>query len=775
MALMAVSPAGGTDLNLSPSSITTNCNCDSSPAHGALSASKSSKSNKPSKSSKSARNTVHWNQDVLDSSVKENADPEVPQGKPLTNTFNKGFQWTHQSQDTLFDLSDRKFRGHQQRPQLVAETFTAPEILAESIDSLTAHNDSFGDHDLVKAARALDPQENTFEKHRKKEFQWVLSLPASVCSALDQSSQSLDSQLDIAISCTPGKSDRRYFGCNLLTWTKVIGREEQVPGDPDDRYLLLATPIDLTPDRSNTTNLEISSHQFRVLGQDISELEMAASQVMSSPARTANNVLGRVNTTPKSATWSTAADMSEDSDNTLTIEPPRRVMTSPMSTIEDSLEEIDQLEDEFEALAAATRVAQISNTGGKKSSGHVANYSPSPKSASKPTTTTSKATSKAASSVRGKLSESSPRSSTPRNSSLKAEPEAEKKPNLATTTRKVARPASLAPPKPLQRATKTPTLPTFELPGERVARELKEKKAARLSMQLDPQKLTDVKASSQRPASFRSSKPPTIPDFELPGERVARELKEKKAARLSMQLDPQKLTESSPPPQRIRSVRSSKPPTVPNFELPGESYSRMKKERLAAKLKAEEEEVRQRRQFKARPPPSSVGAPANVRSTFTSRQRESQGGPPDQQSTFSPLGSSPRSGAAKRQSVTMSPSVARTVSNASATTAQTNRGRTSSVGSSHFSARATSSSNASIVSASKRSQVSTEEIEEQKARGREIYTRDNSFGQDKEREKRERQQAVQLARQKYAEQSRMLAASKRMKQQSSAVSKAGGD
>lgn len=613
---------------------------------------------------------------------------------------------------------------------------------------------------MVKAARGLDPQENIFEKHRKKQFQWVLSLPASVCSTPDQPRQSLNSRLNTAASCIPSQRDRRYFGCNLLTWTKAIGREEQLPGDAEDEYLLLATPIDLAPVQTETADLEITSHRFRVLGQKDQEPIMATPRMMSSPASAASSGRGYINTTPQSANWSTAADASEDSDNTLTIEPPRRLMTAPMSTIEDSLEEIDQLEDEFEAVAAATRLAQMSNAGETKPRDQVAQYSPSPKSASKTTTPNGKATYKMASAVRDKASESSPRSLTRKASPSKADSEAEK-PKPTTATRKVARPASLAPPKPLQRARKAPTISTFELPGEKVARELKEKKAARLSMQLDSLKLADDKAGSQRPPSFRSSKAPTIPNFELPGERVARELKEKKAARLSMQVDPQKLAESSPPPQRVRSVRSSKPPTVPNFELPGESVSRMKKERLAAKLKAEEEEIRQRRQFKARPPPSSVGGSATVRSTFTSRQRESQGGTSDQQSVVSPVG------AGKRQSVTMTPSVARTVSNASASTAQTNRGRTSSVGSSHFSARATSSSNASVVSASKRSQVSNEDIQEQKARGRDIYTRDNTYGQDKEREKLERQQAVQLARQKYAEQSRMLAASKRMRQQQS--------
>jgi hypothetical protein len=484
---------------------------------------------------------------------------------------------------------------------------------------------------------------------------------------------------------------------------------------------------------------------------------MATPRTMNSPSSAATSG-------PQSAKWSIAADASEDSDNTLTIEPPRRLMTAPMSTIEDSLEEIDQLEDEFEAVTAATRLAEISNTGGDRHKHQVAKYSPSPKPASKSTTPNCKAHLRAASSVRGELGGPSPVGLTRKSRPPKVEPDAES-PSLPTSTRKVARPASLAPPKPLQKASKAPTIPTFELPGEKVARELREKKAARLSMQLDSPKVTDAKAGSQRLPSYRSSKPPTVPDFELPGERVARELKEKKAARLSVQLDPQKLAASSSPPQRVRSVRSNKPPTIPNFELPGEAVSRAKKERHAARLKAEEEEAQRRRQFKARPPPSSVSGSATVRSTFTSRQRESQGGSGDQQSTVSPLGSMAKGGAVKRHSVAITPSMGRTVSNASASTAQTNRGRTSSVGSLHFSARATSSSNASIVSASKGSQISSEEIQEQKVRGREIYTRDNSYGQDKEREKRERQQAIQMARQKYAEQSRMLAANRRMKQQ----------
>ncbi|POS77103.1 hypothetical protein DHEL01_v204498 [Diaporthe helianthi] len=751
MALVAVSPAGGTDLIPSPSSITDNYNRASRPAHATLSTTKSSRLNKP------ARNTVHWDRGVLEHSANQVTDPAAQENIASPSTSAEDLEWALCSQDIRPDPSDKKFRGHRHRPPLAAETFTAPGLLAESIDSLSAHNESFGEHDLVKAARGQDPKENTFEKHRRKDFQWVLSLPASVCATPDQRLQSLNSQLKIAASCNTDQSVRQYFGCNLLTWTKAAGRKGHFPGDPDDEYLLLATPIELTPDQNHTTDLETTSHHFRVLGQEDAELVMA-DRMMNSPASAATSG-------PQSAKWSTAVDTSEDSDNTLTIEPPQRHMTAPMSTIEDSLEEIDQLEDEFEAVTAATRLTQISNAGEDKPRDRLVRHSPYSNPGSKATTPSGKAASKMVSTARSDPSASSPRSPTRKSSPVRAEPEAERKTNLATAGRVVARPASLAPPKPVQRASKAPTISTFQLPGERIARELKEKKAARLSMQLDSPKITEVKTGSQRPPSFRSSKPPTVPEFELPGERVARELKEKKAARLSMQLDPQKLAESSPPPQRVRSVRSSKPPTIPNFELPGESVSRMKKERLAAKLKAEEEEAQRRRQFKARPPPSSVGGSATVRSTFTSRQRESQCGSAEQQSIVSPSGPSPKSGTSKRHSVAMTPSVGRTVSNASASTAQTNRGRTSSVGSSHLSARATSSSNASILSASKRSQVSNEEMQEQKVRGREIFTRDNSYGRDKEREKRERQQAIQLARQKYAEQSRMLAASRRLKQQ----------
>lgn len=119
----------------------------------------------------------------------------------------------------------------------------------------------------------------------------------------------------------------------------------------------------------------------------------------------------------------------------------------------------------------------------------------------------------------------------------------------------------------------------------------------------------------------QTARPPTRPTFELPGEKVARELKEKREAREARMAARDAEAEKAGPMKRSGSVRkiaatptvrSSKPPTKPSFELPGDVLSRKKREEHAAKLKAQEEEERKRREFKARPVRKSVvsGAPA---------------------------------------------------------------------------------------------------------------------------------------------------------------------
>lgn len=670
-----------------------------------------------SRPSPTKRNTVHWDKHDLDQNIKENTIPDSRiNSPPLQKSGSRRI--AHPSQDALLDLEDRKFRGQHRRPPIAAETFVAPAPLGPSgvetdiggsIRALprpcltltgAAMLDPFGGHSLVRAARQLNDSENVFEKHKQKQFEWVLSLSASDVD------RSLESALDLGAHHAPSDGDRRYFGCNLLDWTKPTGSTSRPAGQPEDKYILLATPIDLQADHTTTRNVEFSTHQFEVIRENTRNTNMATPQVMNTPPSAATSSYRPSPLSATSTQWSTAAEASEDSDNTLTIDP-RREMKAPLSTVEDSIEELDQFEDDIEAITTAASQVSLDNLQGKRACAPKAQQTPSPKTGARQASSATNAAQKGHKPIWAQRADSRRQSSEDAPTSLPESHQDVSKKQPTATLRKVARPASLAPPKPIQKATKQPTISTFELPGERVARELKEKKAARLSMQFDLPKAAEVHS-----------------------------------------------------PQRTRSVRSSKPPTVANFELPGERYSRQKKERFEQKLKEEEEEARRRRQFKARPSPAT--AAPTVRSTFTSRQRQTTG-QPEQASPYSPTAEpSPKSGASKRQSVTMTPSTARKISASTASTASaTARGRTSSIGSPQASTRATSSSVGSVASGSKRSSVSAEEIQQQKVRGRQIYHRDNTTGRSKEQEKRDREEAIKLARQKYAQMSRNLTATSR--------------
>ncbi|PSR78040.1 hypothetical protein BD289DRAFT_132785 [Coniella lustricola] len=510
--------------------------------------------------------------------------------------------------------------------------------------------DAVRGHDLVQAARRLDPSEDVFERHQKKHFQWVLSLSAPAAPGLDQSANK------------GAEGHKQHFGCNLLVCSKPPGREHQPPGDPDDKYLLLATAIDLQSSPSSAAHGEFTAHKFQVHSADTLRLnlDMASGQDLETPMTAASSAYRPSPLSANSAQWSTAVEPADDSDNTLTREPCGKVKDH-LSSLDAAFQHEDQFDDNTEAMTKAASQISLSDDKDGQDQSHGKEHQ---EAAAAPAADASPA--------------------------VEANPGSVKKP-AAASLRKVARPASLAPPRPIQKA----------------------------------------------------SKPPTVPTFELPGERVARELKEKKAARLSMQVDPHKMAEASPP-QRTRSVRSSKPPTVPNFELPGERYSRMKKERLEQKLKEEEEEARRRRQFKARPWPAS--ASPTVRSTFTSRQRHSTGGPLEACSPQPPTAveSPPRAMAAKRQSMTMTASAVRAVSTASASTAASAaaRGRGSSIESSRVSTRATSSSAGSVMSGKKHGAVPT---------------RTGPAGKPAALEEHDRKEAIKLARQKYAEMSRMKA------------------
>lgn len=231
---------------------------------------------------------------------------------------------------------------------------------------------------------------------------------------------------------------------------------------------------------------------------------------------------------------------------------------------------------------------------------------------------------------------SSSRSSHARSSSVRASSARDPEKSHSEVTNYLAskrRPISIsfpAPPPP-PKASKPPTRPTFQLPGEAIAAKLKAQKEERLKREAE-REAEGVPAKPRtsivsRAPSVRSSKPPTKSTFQLPGEAVAARLKAQREERLKREAEglverPTSATFKPPPPPK-----STKPPTKPNFQLPGEA--------VAAKLKAQREERLKREQeaaeaakndkkpaFKARVVPTHK-APATVRQTAASKARES--------------------------------------------------------------------------------------------------------------------------------------------------------
>ncbi|KAL0940755.1 carboxylesterase family protein [Colletotrichum truncatum] len=262
-----------------------------------------------------------------------------------------------------------------------------------------------------------------------------------------------------------------------------------------------------------------------------------------------------------------------------------------------------------------------------------------------------------------------------------------------------------------------------------------------------PAKSATKRSSVSRPTSLlppkppaRSTKPPTKPSFELPGEAVARRIKEQRETRLAQQA--QEKAAAAAVPQRTRSTRA---PTRPNFELPGEAISRRKRAEREAKLKAQEEEERKRREFKARPIRANLTSASYPRETATSRARQSKG---PELNEIGQVGH----GGPKRSSIVGAPRAPLTKSGSTRSPQVRGRGISQTSSASPQLNRAASISASSV--SSKRSTLSAEDVEQQKVKGRAVFERDNSYIEDKERERREREFNTKLAREQAAERSR---------------------
>ncbi|KAH7040766.1 uncharacterized protein B0I36DRAFT_15122 [Microdochium trichocladiopsis] len=245
----------------------------------------------------------------------------------------------------------------------------------------------------------------------------------------------------------------------------------------------------------------------------------------------------------------------------------------------------------------------------------------------------------------------------------------------------------------------------------------------------------------------KSTKPLTIPSFELPGEATARRLKEQREARTAAQLAEEEALKASAKSATLRRSKSARLTSLPTFELPGEAISRRKREERARQLKAQEEEERKRREFKARPVGLATVPTFVPRDTAASRARQQIKGATSENDSLRPI----TQVNGKRNSIGLAMS-ARGPLEASSNQG-TPRGRALSSETRHNTRAVSHASSTGSVGHS--STVSAEDIQQQRRKGEGIYRRDSSYAKDREVEKREREELAKAARAEAAERSRL--------------------
>jgi hypothetical protein len=255
-----------------------------------------------------------------------------------------------------------------------------------------------------------------------------------------------------------------------------------------------------------------------------------------------------------------------------------------------------------------------------------------------------------------------------------------------------------------------------------------------------------AKAPVKRPASLlppkeptKSTKVPTRPTFQLPGEAVAQKLKEQREARLAQR----ESSEDSFHTARVVSgpkIKSTKPPTRPTFVLPGELVSQRKREAHEAKLRAQEEEERKRREFKAKPVRNSIMPDFVPRDTVASLARRSKIGIESMEGELA---------VNKRGSIIVG---AHRPSLSQATMANISAPRTKAPVPVRKPSPTTHGP--SMSGRALQRSVSVTDVQVQRQRAKEIYNRDNKLAEDIEREKREREAAAKRAREEAAERGR---------------------
>ncbi|GAB0144207.1 hypothetical protein EsHS_00004689 [Epichloe bromicola] len=571
-----------------------------------------------------------------------------------------------------------------QRPQAHAETFeplvAVPEESNSPVETEAENPAKAGgnqaiasqpdqEQQMVLTAELKASLEEQVEKHLAGQFEWIMTYPTGAGShaagdCVDEANQGRPSTITV-------------YGCNMLPVGRRPGVSQASEEPSTDKFALLATALtkdsSCYPSMTNTKGID---------SPDLGHL----CQLPPPPYPGTPPKVPEVKILVEQAVSPSLTVTSEKSNSI--VGGSSRTGSFSIPRIEDSLEELDKLEEELEAVHQVTRTRQYASRHeepGHASPGSSRTKPPTPKAAKRVSIAGYSAT-------------------------VRVKPSQEKPPSLRRSASLTFRDKRVSQQGPLLAE------------GSRVETSFPQIHSAanRLGTPKQP---------------VKSAKPPTVPKFELPGEAVARRLKEQREARLAQQAEAQK-AQAPPAPK----PRANKTLARPTFELPGEAISRRKREEREAKLRAEEEEARKRREFKARPVRQSIGAPTAPRETLTSRVRQSK-----------PLLEANGDSGVQRKRLSVVVAGDDT-HNPSMNNSPQSRGRNPGLPSTEAS-RATSASTGS--GDGKRNSVSLEELTVQRQRGREILSKDNSYTQEKKKGKQEREVTAKMAREEAAERSRM--------------------
>ncbi|KAF5672440.1 hypothetical protein FHETE_3743 [Fusarium heterosporum] len=520
----------------------------------------------------------------------------------------------------------------------------------------------------------------------KGQFEWLISLPASNSNVNDRD-----------VPCH-GKNHRndaeiRVYGCTLLSRNRQpssLCRGPPNKGPETDIFDFIATP--LMPEEYQALGLGSSQVPVDMANMALPALPPPAYELYQTVPLEVPEVAEVVEQAVSPSPTLTSERGSSCAGSS-------RNGSFSMPRIEDSLEELDKLEDELEAVNAFTQPRRI--TLDEKTT-------PGSKYLQPPSVSTKPAISKRASMIG-------------MSATVRIKQADKPQPSIRRSTSLVFR--------------------------EKKQDDLDNSPRSRIHT-------TREKLANCQPLPFKtpvkSTKPTTVPNFELPGEAVARRLKEQREARRAQQAEAQKVY--VPPPR----PKSSKPLAKPTFELPGETISRLKREEREARLKAQAEEERKKREFKARPMRNSMTPASIPRETITSLARQGK---------LSQDVTAKQAGPTKIKRVS---SIGPRSVPSSDNQGPHGRGRLSTATSREDLGQGPSASTGS--GNGKRATLSTEEAHKLRLRGKEIFHRDNtSYTRDKEHEKRAREELLRLAREQASERSRIVsrewAEKKRRKEQ----------